>query len=74
MRRPAHGGGGLGLALFLRRGMTAWMQAWSECAEVETETCSISGAKETIPMEMRSQLTALLAGMLLSLQQQEVTP
>ena len=22
----------LGLALFLRRGMTAWMQAWSECA------------------------------------------
>jgi hypothetical protein len=63
----------LGLALFLRRGMTAWMQAWSECAEVETETCSISGGKETIPMEMRSQLTALLAGMLLSLQQ-EVTP
>ena len=30
--RPAHGGAGLGLALFLRRGMTAWMQAWSECA------------------------------------------
>ena len=70
MSRTAHCGEGLGLALFLRRGMTAWMQAWSECAGVETETCSLSGAKETIPLQMRSQLTTLLAGMILSLQQE----
>jgi hypothetical protein len=63
----------LGLALFLRRGMTAWMQACSECAVVETEPCSLSGTQETIPVEMRSQLTTLLAGMILSLQQ-EATP
>ncbi|HEV2224805.1 MAG TPA: hypothetical protein VGR84_17575 [Candidatus Acidoferrales bacterium] len=73
MSRSSHSGGGLGLALFLRRGMTAWMQAWSECAAVETETCSISGGKETIPADMRSQLAALLASMILSLQQ-EATP
>lgn len=67
------GGEGLGLALFLRSGMTAWMQAWSECADAETETCSISGGKETIPADMRSQLAILLAGMILCLRQ-EVTP
>ena len=71
MRRP--GGSSLGLALFLRRGMTAWMQACSECAEVETEPCSLSYGQETIPVEMRSQLTTLLAGMILSLQL-EATP
>jgi hypothetical protein len=71
MSRPAHGGEGLGLALFLHRGMTAWMQAWSECAgKVEPETRSVSGGNETIPVDMRSQLTSLLAGMILSLQQE----
>ena len=70
MSRSSRSGGGLGLALFLRRGMTAWMHAWSECADVETETCSISGAKETIPADMRSQLATLLAGMILSLRQE----
>lgn len=71
MRRS--GGGSLGLALFLRRGMTSWMQACSECAAVEIEPCSSSDGQETIPVEMRSQLTTLLAGMILSLQQ-EATP
>lgn len=71
--RSGQSGGGLGLALFLRRGMTTWMQAWSECTDVETETCSISGGKETIPADMRSQLAILLASMILSLRQ-EATP
>ena len=70
MSRSGHSGGGLGLALFLRRGMTAWMQAWSECADAEMETCSISGGKETIPADMRSQLATLVAGMILSLRQE----
>jgi len=48
------------------------MQAWAECADVETETCAISGGKQTIPADMRSQLATLLAGMILSLRQ-EVT-
>ena len=71
MGRSSSGGQGLGLALFLRRGMTTWMQAWSECAgKVEPETRSVSGGNETIPVEMRAQLTSLLAGMILSLHQE----
>jgi hypothetical protein len=74
MHRSTSGGQGLGLALFLRRGMTSWMQAWSECAgNVEPEMPAQPGGNETIPLDMRSQLTALLAGMILSLQQ-EATP
>ena len=71
MGRSTSGGHGLALALFLRHGMTAWMQAWSECAgKVEPEKRSESGGYETIPVDMRSQLTSLLAGMILSLQQE----
>lgn len=74
MRRSTHGGDGFGLALFLRRGMTAWMQAWSECANpVEAGTRSHPRVDETIPGDMRSQITTLLADMILCLQQ-EATP
>jgi len=71
---PAHRGEGLGLALFLRRGMTAWMQAWSECAaHVEPGTRPQDSVDRTMSADMRSQITTLLAGMILCLQQ-EVTP
>ena len=74
MGPAAHGGAGLGLALFLRRGMTAWMQAWSECAgNVDPGPASHSGIDHTVPADLRSQLAALLAGMILCLQQ-EATP
>jgi len=74
MGRPAHDGEGLGLALFLRRGMTAWMRAWSECARtVEPVTrAHAGGANEAIPVDMRSQITTLLASMILSLQQEAI--
>jgi len=69
--RPTYGGQGLGLALFLRRGMTAWMQAWSECAgNVEPGPRSQSVIDEPIPGDIRSQITTLLAGMILCLQQE----
>jgi len=72
--RPTYSGEGLGLALFLRRGMTAWMQAWSQCAgNGEPATCSQAGAGEMIPVNMRSQITTLLAGMILSLQQEALS-
>jgi len=71
--RLTRGGQGLGLTLFLRRGMTAWMEAWSECAgNVEPAARLQPGVHETIPVDMRSQITTLLASMILS-QQQEVT-
>jgi hypothetical protein len=67
----AYRGEGLGLALFVRRGMTGWMQAWSECApHIEPSTRSAPGVDETIPAGLRSQITTLLAGMILCLQQE----
>jgi hypothetical protein len=54
--------------------MTAWMQAWSECAgHVEQAASAQPGADETIPVEMRSQITTLLASMILSLQQEAIS-
>ena len=71
-QRSTHRGEGLGLALFLRRGMTAWMQAWSECAPPQSNqaTRSQPDVDETIPGDMRPQITTLLASMILCLQQE----
>jgi hypothetical protein len=55
--------------------MTAWMQAWSECAgnvEVEPARRSQPVVHETIPVDKRSQIATLLAGMILSLQQEAI--
>jgi hypothetical protein len=53
--------------------MTAWMQAWSECADnAEPDTRSQPGVDEMIPVDMRSQITTLLVGMILL--QQEAIP
>jgi len=68
---PSAGDEGFGLALFLRRGMTAWMEAWSECSSrVEPGPRSEPQVDETIPTNTRTQITALLAGMILYLQQE----
>lgn len=73
MGQPTHDGEGLGLALFLRRGMTAWMRAWSECVRtVEPVTRAQAGVPEAMPLDMRSQITTLLASMILSLQQEAI--
>lgn len=54
--------------------MTAWIEAWSECTcRVEAGTRSQPGIDETITADTRTQITALLAGMILCLQQ-EATP
>jgi len=68
---PSPGQEGFGLALFLRRGMTAWIEAWSECTcRTEPATRSQPRVDETIPGDTRAQLTALLAGMILCLPQE----
>jgi hypothetical protein len=62
-------GEGLGLALFIRRGITAWMQAWSECVgNGEAAVCAPSGFETTVRATLRGQIAQLLAGMMLSLQ------
>jgi hypothetical protein len=73
MSRSTSSAQSLGLALFLRRGMTAWMQAWSEYAgNIEPPTPAQPGTDETMSVDMRSQITTLLAGMILSLQQEAI--
>ena len=53
--------------------MSYWMQAWAECAgTVEPVTRAPAGTNEAIPVDMRSQITTLLASMIPSLQQEAV--
>jgi hypothetical protein len=62
---------GLGLALFLRRGMTAWMQAWSQCVDHATpNTPSQPAMPAAVPIDVRTQIATLLAGIIIDLQQE----
>jgi hypothetical protein len=76
LRRDATGGSacgreGLGLALFLRRGMTAWMQAWLQCTRCVTPQAQIQSATPpAVPIDVRAQVASLLAGIILGLQQE----
>src|ERR1035441_3523503 len=55
-----------GLALFLRKGMTAWMRAWSPYTpNAAPEMALPPSANQSSPPDIRAQLTALLAGMIL---------
>ena len=69
----AHGGAPApGLALFLRKGMTAWMQAWSPGPQNAAATSAPpSGATQSCPPDIRTQIAAVLAGIILN-QQLEV--
>jgi hypothetical protein len=65
------GSEGLGLALFRRRGMTAWMQAWSQCTDqVAPHAPSPAAPLAAVPMDLRAQVATLLAGIILDLQQE----
>src|ERR1700720_511110 len=66
-----HAAQGLGLALFLRRGMTAWMQAWSQCTDSATPNAHPRQARPAaVPTDLRTQIATLLAGIILGLQQE----
>ena len=69
--RSEHSAQGLGLALFLRRGMAAWMHAWSQCAaDLGAPDRSPRTASAAVPIDMRTQIATLLAGIILGLQQE----
>jgi hypothetical protein len=61
-----------GLALFLRKGMIAWMRAWSPCMSAVAEAASPAVATPSCPQDIRAQLAVLLAGLILG-QQLEAT-
>jgi hypothetical protein len=71
--RSEHRGEGLGLALFLRRGMAAWMQAWSQCTDVAPKAHLQPAMTAAVPIDLRMQVATLLAGIILGLHQ-EATP
>ena len=64
-----HGRNGLGLTLFLRRGMTAWIQAWSQ-GTTTPQAHSQPAVAATVPIDLRTQVTTLLAGIILGLHQE----
>ena len=69
MSASASGSEGLGLALFLRHGMVAWIEAWSKYTNAGADCAHHQQAvEEILPLSVRSQMATLLAGMILSLQ------
>lgn len=62
LNRSAHG---FGLALLLQQGMTAWMRAWSECANAaQTSSAAAAPPAAPLPSAIRAQLTLILASVL----------
>ncbi len=56
----------LGLALLLRQGMAAWMQAWSACAQKPgVEAVTPSAPSPTNSLDARVQMASILAGVIL---------
>jgi hypothetical protein len=62
-----------GLALLLRQGMTAWMRAWLSAIPKPGAEVLPSAASQPYPLEVRAQITSVLAGIILS-RELEVTP
>ncbi len=70
---PVSRGHGLGLGVFLRQGMLGWMYAWSRCTDgPPPRPVPSSQTDTTLPPEIRSQITIILAAMIVG-QQQEVS-
>ena len=57
---------GLGMVLFLRRGMTAWMKARLQVTSARAGSpCRRGDSDERIPLDMRGEAALILAGMAL---------
>jgi hypothetical protein len=68
LRSQALGGSGreLGLALLLRQGMRAWVEAWSNCTlTMPAERRREGGLDEVVPIQLRTEIAIVLAGMAL---------
>lgn len=69
----AHEGERLGLALFLRRGITAWMQARSSRTDCVATNPPGQPAAAIVPIDLQTQIATLVAGMILDRQQEKAT-
>ena len=61
-----------GLVLFMRRGMHAWMQAWSQCAVPSSRPppTSMTSSQQPCPVQLHAQVAMLLADMVLLVRQE----
>lgn len=69
LRSQALGGSGraLGLALLLRQGMRAWIEAWSNrTLMMPTERHCEGSLDDVAPIQLRAEIAIVLAGMALS--------
>ena len=61
------GDGDLGLALFIRRGMAAWLRAWTACATPPRSGDAIpAGPRPVLPADIRGDVARLLITMALT--------
>ena len=70
LRRQAVGApglhNGLGMVLFLRQGMTAWMKARLQATSARAgSSCPRGDSDERIPLDLRGEAALILAGMAL---------
>jgi len=71
LRSSSGRGCGLGLVLFLRQGMLPWMRATSRCTNERQPWPSPPPRAGTIlPLEIRDQITIVLAAMIVGQQQE----
>lgn len=64
---------GQGLALLMRSGMSAWMQAWAQCTvQALAVPQRVRGDEERFPLDLHKEVAMILAGMVLY-GRQEVT-
>lgn len=78
LRRQVLGRSGMqaqGLALLMRRGMSAWMQAWSQCAAlplVPLVPAQPTDDQEICPVQLHQEVAMLLTNMVLFARQEVI--
>jgi len=57
--------GSLGLTLFIRQGMLAWINAWPKCAVAGSSPGEQSNSPSILPYKIKSEVTKILANITL---------
>ena len=62
----------LGYVLFIRQGMAAWACAWRSYTAEPPHSAPPPATHNPMPLELRSQVAVVLAGIIFNLQREEV--
>jgi hypothetical protein len=64
---------GLGLALFMRKGMVSWAKAWTECTQkIKAPSTHNPDIKNHFSENINGQITMVLTNMIMDLNQKEI--